>query len=289
MATAARDAGRHSVSVILSSYNQPNALRLALAGFRAQDDPDFELLIADDGSQADVRDVLDGLTAELPFPVRFLTQPDDGFRKARILNSAVLEAQGRQLILTDGDCVPFRNLVSTHRRAFREGCFCAGGFVRLSLEQSRGLTPEAVARGKHEAFLRGRARWGMQWIHFKNGLYRVLGKKWKPKIKGANFSVDREALVAIDGFDEAFEGMSGFDSDVRNRLRSSGAPGISVWNSAYVCHLDHALDPRRSAGIPRDRRDPALYYGRRGQVKALKGLSSHTPDPAQADGLSGGS
>ena len=55
MTAAGRDAGRHAVSVILSSYNQSNALRPALAGLRAQDDLDFELLIADDGSQADAR------------------------------------------------------------------------------------------------------------------------------------------------------------------------------------------------------------------------------------------
>jgi glycosyltransferase involved in cell wall biosynthesis len=278
MTTVGQGSGRHPVSVILSSYNQPNALSLALAGLRAQDDTDFELLIADDGSQADVQEAVRALLDGLPFPVRFFTQEDQGFRKARILNSAVLQARGRQLIFTDGDCVPFRNLVSTHRRAFREGCFCTGGCVYLTLEQSRSLAPEMIARGDHEAYLTRRTKLRMRWIHFKNGLYRLLGKKWKPKIKGGNFSVDREALVAIDGFDEAFEGMSGFDSDTRNRLRSSGARGISLWHRAHVCHLDHGLDPRRVVGVPRRRRNPDLYYGRRGQVKALKGLSTRAED-----------
>ena len=275
MPTAAEGNGRHGVCVILASYNQPNALRLSLVGFPAQDDLDFEMIVADDGSGEDVCELAGELTAALPFRVRFITQEDAGFRKARILNSAVLAAAGRQLIFCDGDCVPFRNLVSAHRRAFREGGFCTGGCVYLDAEQSRSLTPESVAAGAHEAFLAGAVRARMLWTHYKNLLYGVVGKKWKPKIKGANFSADREALLAIDGFDEAFEGMSGFDSDARNRLRNSGAAGSSLWHRAYVCHLDHGLDPRRSAGIPRRRRDPELYYGGRKRVLAIKGLSTH--------------
>ena len=48
MPTAAQGKGRHGVSVVLASYNQPNALRLSLAGFAAQDDLDFEMIVADE-------------------------------------------------------------------------------------------------------------------------------------------------------------------------------------------------------------------------------------------------
>lgn len=265
---------KHSISVILSSYNQPNALRLALAGLAAQDDLDFELIIADDGSDQDASNQAEAFALGAPFRVAFITQPHDGFRKARILNKAIVAAQGLQIIFADGDCVPFRNLVSAHRRAFREGSFATAGCVYLNIEQSMALSPESVAAGAHEAFLTLRPRLKLYWTHIQNSFHSLLGRRRKPKMKGANFSADRRCLLDVDGFDEAYNGMASVDSDLRNRLRNLGCPGISLWHKAVTCHLDHTLDPRRQTAQPaRRRRDPALYYGSYRRVKAIKGIT----------------
>jgi glycosyltransferase involved in cell wall biosynthesis len=262
------------LSVILSSYNQPNALQLALPGFAAQEDLDFEMIVADDGSDADVRDLVFRLCETMPFPVKFLTQPREGFRKARILNKAILEASGEQILFCDGDCVPLRSLVSAHRRAFREGCFTAAGVVYLTLQKSNLLTPEGVARGEHEKLVALWNRVTLFSTHTENIFSKLIGKRWKPKIKGANFSADRQCLLAVDGFDEAYNGRSGVDSDMRNRLRNLGCPGVSLWHEVLMFHLDHELDPRRrtpdAVRLPRDRE---LYYGGRRRVSAIKGIS----------------
>lgn len=265
---------RQSLTVIVSSYNQPNALRLALAGFAAQNDVDFELIVADDGSDDDIRGQVEGFAASARFPVAFITQPHDGFRKARILNRAIVAAHGDQLLFADGDCVPFRNLVAAHRGGFREGAFATAGCLYFGLEQSQSLTPEAVAAGAHEAFLTFGPKAKLYWTHLQNGFYRVLGRKQKPKMKGANFSADRRCLLEVDGFDEAYNGMASVDSDLRNRLRNLGCTGLSLWHKAVTCHLDHALDPRRlTAGASRRRRDPDLYYGSYRRAKAVKGIT----------------
>jgi len=264
---------RHSLSVILSSYNQPNALQLVLPGFGAQDDLAFELIVADDGSDADIGEFVARFAQTAPFSVRFLTQPHRGFRKARILNRAILEAHGGQIVFCDGDCIPFHDLVSAHRHAFRKGSFTAAGRIYLTLDESRSLTPEAVARGQHEKLVTLRERAGLAATHAENVFSKLVGKKWKPKLKGANFSADRQCLLDVDGFDEAYNGMSSVDSDMRNRLRNLGCPGISLWHKVLMCHLSHDLDPRRqtpeAARAPRDR---GLYYGSYKRVKALKGI-----------------
>ena len=270
--------GERDLSVILSSYNQPNALRLVLASFAAQDDLDFELIVADDGSDLDIRSMVAAFAQTAPFGVAFITQPHDGYRRARIANRAAGEARGSQLLFCDGDCVPFRNLVSVHKAAFREGCFWTAGCLYLTLEQSRSLTPETVANGTHELFLTLRPRSRLYWTHVRNVAYRLMGKKSKPKMKGANFSVDRRCLLDVDGFDEAYNGMSSEDSDLRNRLRNSGCDGVSLWHRAVVCHLDHRLDPRRAPQGSRRRRDPELYYSSYDRVKALKGMSHLSED-----------
>ena len=38
------------VSVIISTFERPRELELVLAGYAIQDDPDFEVVVADDGS-----------------------------------------------------------------------------------------------------------------------------------------------------------------------------------------------------------------------------------------------
>jgi len=38
------------ISVVLSMYDRPRDLALVLAGYALQDDPDFEIVVADDGS-----------------------------------------------------------------------------------------------------------------------------------------------------------------------------------------------------------------------------------------------
>ena len=265
----------HKVSVIVSSYNQPRSLRLALAGFAGQTDTDFDLTVADDGSRDNVRLLVEEFAAGAPFPVRFMTQPDEGFRKGRIHNDAVMATRGDQLIFCDGDCIPVSNFVAVHRAHYRPGTFCAGGRVVLTPEQSRELTPEAVAAGDYERLLTPAWRLSLRWVHWKNILYRTVGMRYKPKMLGCNWSVDRGVLLEVDGFDEMFNQMSGYDSDVRNRLRNLGAPGISLWDKAFVLHLNHSLDPERYAfGGSRKRKDRELYEGSRKRVKAMKGISS---------------
>ncbi len=225
---------------------------------------------------AGAREKIAAFAASAPFRMRVVTQEHAGFRKARILNEAVLASTGRQVLFCDGDCVPFRNLVAVHRSAFRPGAFCAGGCIYLPAEQSRMLTPEGVAAGAHERLLSPAHRRYLFWVHCKNVFHRWTGKKYKPRIRGANISVDRECLDRIDGFDEEYDGFGGEDSDLRNRLRNGGARGICIWHRAVVMHLDHSIDPARLApGARRGVRDDAFYYARRDRVRAGRGMSSH--------------
>ena len=269
---------QHTISLIVSSYNQPNTLRSVLAGFAVQDDLDFEMIIADDGSDADTRGVAEEFAAKAPFLVKFITQEHRAFGKARILNKAAAVSHGDQLIFCDGDCVPFHNCISLHRAMYRPNSFLCGGYIYLTLEQSQALDSETVRKGGHEKLLTFKDLMYLNKVHYKNILYRLLRKRDKPKMLGGNFSVDRKSYIAVDGYDETFEGVSGVDSDIRNHLKNSGVTGISAWNRIFVCHLHHGLDPRRcAASVKRAKRNPELLYPGRERLRAVKGLSQHDP------------
>src|SRR5260221_13874655 len=93
------------LSVIVTTYNNPHGLELVLAGLARQTVQDFELLIADDGSGADTKAVIDDFARRATVPVEHVWHPDEGFRKCAILNKAIRAAHGDYLVFFDGDCV----------------------------------------------------------------------------------------------------------------------------------------------------------------------------------------
>ena len=77
------------IAVIVTTYNRPDALAATLDGFFAQDDRDFELLIADDGSRDDTRELIERCAARAPFALTHVWQEDRGFRAGAARNRAL--------------------------------------------------------------------------------------------------------------------------------------------------------------------------------------------------------
>jgi len=260
-------------ALLVAAYNQADPLRLLLAALAAAPRTDFVLHIADDGSSPPMADLLGDEVPRLPFPVRFLWQPDDGFRKAEILNSAALAAlaDGAELLVfLDGDCVPCRDLVEAYRAAYRPGEFFVGAVGFLDLATSRALTAAAVGEGAHERALDRRQRFKIRVTHWKNLLHRG-GKGTRPRIRGGNFAVAGDLFREVDGFDEVYGGHGKEDSDLRNRMRNAGARGVSLWSRALALHLSREVAPSGA----REQAPPALYREGQRLVRARRGLSAH--------------
>jgi glycosyltransferase involved in cell wall biosynthesis len=265
-----------TTSIIVASYNQVRALSLVLESLRRQSEPDLQIVVGDDGSEADTAELVRRFAERAPFPVTFVTQPDLGFRKAMALNNAIRRAQGERLLFLDGDCLAPRDWARRHVDALRDGAgFSVGGYVRLDLEQSQRLTPEQVADGRFESCITLRDRLAFWQVHAGHVLKGAQRKLNRPSILGGNFAATREAIWAVDGFDESYEGFSKEDSDIRNRLKAAGYRGRSLWHDNWVFHCAHELDPRR--GLPAAKRGPPdreYYHSRKGSVRATRGLSA---------------
>ena len=108
-----------SVSVILSTYNQPRWLEKALWGYAAQRMRDFEVVVADDGSGPETADVIVRMQGHNGLRLVHVWHEDRGFRKTEILNRAVIAARGDYLIFSDGDCIPHPEFVATHGQGMR--------------------------------------------------------------------------------------------------------------------------------------------------------------------------
>ena len=77
------------VSVVFSTYRQPQWLRKVLCGFAAQTHNHFEIVVADDGSGEETADVIRSARANTRLTIDHVWQQDRGFRKCRVLNKAI--------------------------------------------------------------------------------------------------------------------------------------------------------------------------------------------------------
>ena len=268
------------ISVIVSTYNRPDALRLVLDSLCRQTDQNFEVDIADDGSKKETRDLIASFVkASSGIPIRHFWQEDKGFRKARILNKAASGANGEYLIFIDGDCVVPPDFVSEHRSLAEPGYMVAG---------SRILTGEAFAKdiltGKTNLFSSGfwslpnlirlaRAKAVNRWLPALSLPLGVLRKakprSWKT-VRGCNWGVWRRDYEAVDGVDESFEGWGGEDSDIVIRLLNSGVRVKSGRMCSYVLHLWHPEFSRHNS----ERNFQIVYERlRNGVTKPEKGIS----------------
>ena len=97
------------ITLIVTTYNRPDALELVIAGCLDQTDRHFEIVIADDGSGEPTRELIQRMAHASPIPIVHAWQPDEGFRAAASRNGAIARARGEYLIFLDGDCVPQRH------------------------------------------------------------------------------------------------------------------------------------------------------------------------------------
>ena len=63
-------------TVIVTTYNRPDALDSVVRGFFLQKDIDFDLVIADDGSDQQTRDIISRLSLEAPFEISHVWHED---------------------------------------------------------------------------------------------------------------------------------------------------------------------------------------------------------------------
>jgi len=230
-----------SLAVVVSTYNAPDMLRLALAGWARQTDHDFRLYIADDGSTAETRKLIERLGQDFPVPVEHIWHEDKGFRKARIHNKTLARIREDYVLLTDGDCIPPPSLIAVHRRMARRGCFVSGSRILLSRTFSERLMRGDVSLPMHAgAWIARRMRDDVNRIfpllapaHVSRPHARLAG------IRGCHMACWRDDLVRVNGFDEGFEGWGREDSDLAARLLHAGVRRMDL-RGVPVLHLWHA-------------------------------------------------
>jgi glycosyltransferase involved in cell wall biosynthesis len=243
-------AAADSVELVVSTYNNPRSLDLALHALSRQTCQDFRICVADDGSGPDTTVVLSAWQARLGDRLRHIWQADHGFRKNRILNKAIASSTADYLIFLDGDCLPSSHFVARHLALAHPRRFCSGGVIRLSLLASAEVHPEAVVSGavfqrawlERHGVLKGssaRLKVGLypHWVSSLAEQLTTVKRTWN----GGNSSTARLNLIRVNGFDENF-GYGAEDIELGYRLNNAGIQGRHLRYTAPVLHLEHPRD-----------------------------------------------
>jgi glycosyltransferase involved in cell wall biosynthesis len=272
------------ISVIVSTYNRPDALALVLAGLVDQTDPRFEIIVADDGSTEETRDIV------ASFQQRRLDRPkllhawhaDTGFRLSAVRNLGVYAASGDYLIFLDGDCVPQKNFVSRHRELAEPGYMVSGSRVLLSQRLTTRFLAEAAPAVHRKSLgywlaqrLTGNINKFLPLLSFGDSTMRHYSEvKWQ-RIKGCNLGMWRSDYARVNGCDETFLGWGHEDADLVLRLARTGVKRKGGAFATEVFHLWHRENARTTESENRKRVEERMQTG---LVEAPRGLRDH-PQP----------
>jgi glycosyltransferase involved in cell wall biosynthesis len=240
-------------TVIGAFYNRIEYLKLVLAGFEKQSLKNFEFIIADDGSGKAVVDEIKKNIPKYSFPIKHIWQEDKGFRKNKMLNKAILASESDYLIFIDCDCVPHKAFIEGHINKAEQNILLTGRRVNLSQKITNQLTENNVRNGfleNHSLKLIIDGLFGNS-IDVEKGFYfrskfllNYLNRKNRG-ILGCNFSLFKEDILKVNGFDERYQAPSiGEDSDLQLRLELIGVKVQSINHVAVQYHLFHKLQER---------------------------------------------
>lgn len=229
-----------NASLIISTYNRPDALRLCLLSAIGQKLQPIEIIIGDDGSDNVTRRVIDELRPLSKVPIVHIWQEDKGFRLAMMRNKCVAAATGDYIIEIDGDIIMHPLFVHDHCSFACEGYYLKGGRANLGRLLSKRMCDSGVLSPIH-FWTYGIESKRANTLHI-TPLARYLSSRYRKKrgrSLGCNMSFFKKDFIAINGYDEYFEGWGGEDGDFARRLTLYGLTKRHLKFAGLVYHLWH--------------------------------------------------
>ena len=235
-----------SLDIAIAAYNEPEFTAATLEGYANQTDKDFTLLVADDGSKDEILKIVTRYNERMN--IKHFYQENIGFRKSKILNTAISHSTADYIVFSDNDCIPSKYFVEDHRKAAEPGFFVSGRRVDC---QNRELNQLFFNLKDYSDLPFDHADWLIKNSISKNikyaetairipyWLHLLWSKKQKPLL-GANMAMWRSDFFQAGQFDENFNTYGGEETDLERRLLSrTNAKLKTLRGRAYVFHFYH--------------------------------------------------
>ena len=225
------------ISLIITTYNRPDALLLVLKSVECQSLVPNEVIIADDGSNEKTQELIDNFITHSSLNIIHSFQKDKGFRAAKSRNKAISKSSGDYIILIDGDMILHRNFIYDHKKNAQNGYFTQGGRVLLSQKKS-----DEVFEGSNLAFnILSKGLSNRKNAIHSNFLSKLFSRKknYLRGLKTCNVAFYRKDCISVNGFNNNFEGWGREDSEFFIRLINKGVTRKTLKFNAIQYHLWH--------------------------------------------------
>lgn len=247
-----------SVSLIISTYNWPQALKRSISSVLSQTVLPNEVIIADDGSKDDTRLLIEEFQKNFPCPLIHVWHEDDGFRLTSIRNKAIVKSSSEYIIQIDGDVILDKNFIEDHLKFAKKGCFVTSSRVILSDRLSKKIIKLEQKSLSIFMYGAGNKLNGLRCNPLTNYL-RFRYKKSQPYyVKGCNMAFWRKDLIEVNGYNEDMTGWGLEDSELAIRLIMSGKKRQFLKFGGVVYHIYHKYNSRNRVSINIEIMDNAI-------------------------------
>jgi glycosyltransferase involved in cell wall biosynthesis len=250
---------KKTISVIISTYNSIAWLEKTLWSYEHQIFRDFEIVIADDGSNEETAVFIKTYKEQSSRSITHVWHEDNGFQKSSILNKAILACNSDYIIMSDGDCIAREDFVQIHYERREPGYFLSGGYYKLPLELSQQISEDDIAtqrcfdlewlreQGLPSSYKNQKLTSGFITAKVMENL-TPTNASWN----GHNSSGWLKDLIAVNGFDERMQ-YGGQDRELGERLTNSGIKSKQIRYSAICLHLDHSRGYKNQESLEKNK------------------------------------
>ena len=272
----------YKASVIIAVYNHFEWLNLILDALGMQSEKDFEIIIADDGSNEEtVKKINDYISAHPELRIIHSWHPDAGWQKNKALNKAVNQSHSDYLIFVDGDCIPHPKFVADHLRLRSPNRIVGGRRVDMSREISDAVEKWPSLPKNYFPIVRNqvlkhsfRDSLGLtlsqlrRMLHFPFLFGHPLGTR-PHGFLGCNMGMYKEDLARLNGFDEDYvHPGTGEDTDLELRARNAGIKCLAAPRYALMLHRCHQRLPLDSP----ENKAILQHHQKEGAIRIKNGL-----------------
>jgi glycosyltransferase involved in cell wall biosynthesis len=236
-------------SLIITTFNWPEALSLVLLSVESQTTHPDEIIIADDGSNKDTKITIENFSKNSLIPIIHSWQNDKGFRLSKSRNRAIAKAKFEYIIVIDGDMILNKNFIKDHKKFAMKNTYLQGSRVLLQPAFSNNVLKNKFFN--KPSFFSNDSKNKFNIIRFPI-LTLVLSIKKNQnlnRIRGCNFSLFKEDIIKVNGFNEEFKTWGKEDSEFVQRLFNNGVFRRNLKFSGIQYHLFHKEGSSNSNNI----------------------------------------
>jgi glycosyltransferase involved in cell wall biosynthesis len=200
------------VSVVLPTYQRPHYLRASLASVYAQTFRDWEIVVADDGSNEETKALLRGIEVARGAKVVWLVHSG---KPAVVRNAALGMATGRYVAFLDSDDLWMPDKLARQLETLRTHQHCGWSYSAFTNVDAGGhVQPEEARR---------------IWVPYEGAVFEHV-VRGEASIRTPSVVASRELIAEAGGFDEALRSGEDYDLWMRLALRSE----VALVNQALV-------------------------------------------------------